>query len=613
MKIGRIAAVTAAVAVGGMVLAGCSAGNGEIQKGTTVVVAQNQGITSLNPNTSDTYSTYNTNVNGMLGAAFFWYDNEPKLVDNTQFGTITQSTPAEDGSFDVTYKIADGVKWSDGTAVDAVDLLLNWVTGYGKYNDDGSGSISPATGVNFTSITAGMIDAVAPDLPKISDDHKTMTVHYSKPYVDWKLVMAGAGMPAHIVAEEAGLVAADAKADDAKQAILDAIDNQDNDALAKIASTWSKGWSVTAMPTDAKLLVNNGPYLLTNVANCGDAGCDSTISANKDYTWGPKPKVDQITFQTIPDQTAQVQALQNGDVSIIYGQATQDTVKALEAVKNATTETDAASTYEHIDLTFNNGGPFDPATYGGDAAKALAVRQAFLLSIPRQDIVDKLIKPINADATLDDSQTLLPGQEGYDESIADNGSADYTDAGTDAAIAKAKSLLADAGVTTPIDVRFLYGKSNTRRAAEYQLIATSAAKSGFNVIDDGDDNWGEILGDGSYDASLFAWAYSSLSPLGAEATFKSDGGNNFNGYKNADLDQAYLSLEQEYDLGKQTALLQQIDKTLWGDAYGVTIFQFPDVTAWANTLTGVSYSPLVPNVYWDPWDWSSTKTTTSVQ
>ena len=31
-------------------------------------------------------------------------------------------------------------------------------------------------------------------------------------------------------------------------------------------------------------------------------------------------------------------------------------------------------TYEHVDLIFNNGGPFDPATYGGDAAKAQAAK-----------------------------------------------------------------------------------------------------------------------------------------------------------------------------------------------------------------------------------------------
>ncbi len=54
--------------------------------------------------------------------------------------------------------------------------------------------------------------------------------------------------------------------------------------------------------------------------------------------------------------------------------------------------------YDHVDLTFNNGGPFDPATYGGDEAKALKVRQAFLKVIPRQAILDAIIIPQKADA-----------------------------------------------------------------------------------------------------------------------------------------------------------------------------------------------------------------------
>ena len=41
-------------------------------------------------------------------------------------------------------------------------------------------------------------------------------------------------------------------------------------------------------------------------------------------------------------------------------------------------------------IAFNNGGPFDPATYGGNADTAKAVRQAFLKTIPRQQIVDRV-------------------------------------------------------------------------------------------------------------------------------------------------------------------------------------------------------------------------------
>ena len=76
-------------------------------------------------------------------------------------------------------------------------------------------------------------------------------------------------------------------------------------------------------------------------------------------------------------------------------QVTTDVVKAAEKVKNVDIKTGVEGSFEHLDLTLNNKGPFDPATYGGDAKKALLVRQAFLHGVPRQEIVDKLIKPIN--------------------------------------------------------------------------------------------------------------------------------------------------------------------------------------------------------------------------
>lgn len=601
MKIGKLAGVLAGVTVTGLALAGCSAGN-EIQSGTTVSVAQNQGFTSVNTAAQfgSENTTYNTNIDSMTSGGFFWYDDQPKLVLNPQFGTITQGAVNADGSFTVTWKIADGVKWSDGTPVDAVDLLLNWISSYGIYNDDATNNpnVSTHTGVDFTSISVGAYDNVVDTsaLPVVSDDHKSITVTFTKPYIDWQIAMSGAGIPAHIVAEETDPTITDATA--AKKYVLDAIQNKDYATLAKLANTWATKWNFTDTPSDPKLLVSDGPYVLKSVTKDQSA----TVQADPNYNSGPKPKVDTITFKVIPDPTAQVQALQNGDVSVIYGQATQDTVTQLKSVTNATTETDAAATYEHIDLTLNNGGPFDPKTYGGDANKALLVRQAFLETIPRQDIVDKLIKPINANAVLDESQVFLPGAPGYDDSVKQNGSSAYDTVNID----DAKAKLAQAGVTGTVDVKFMYGKSNTRRAAEYQLIAASAKQAGFNVIDDGDDNWGEKLGDGTYDAALFAWAYSTLSPLGNEATFKTSQGNNFTGYSNSDVDSAFTKLEGTYDQTQQIALQQQIDKDVWADAYGVTIFQFPDVSAWANTLTGVSYSPLVPNIYWDPWNWVST-------
>jgi peptide/nickel transport system substrate-binding protein len=251
-------------------------------------------------------------------------------------------------------------------------------------------------------------------------------------------------------------------------------------------------------------------------------------------------------------------------------------------------------------LTFNNKGPFDAASYGGDQAKAKAVRQAFLKTIPRGDIVSKLIQPINPDAKVNDSQTILPGAPGYDDVAAANGSADYASVDIDGA----KALLASAGVTAPLDVKFMFGCGNTRRQNEFALIQESAAKAGFNVLNKCDDNWGSALGSGVYDAVVFGWQSTSLAVTSSKATFASDGGNNLNGYKNDAVDAAYKALSTEFDAAKQVELLTTIEKELWGDAYGVTVFQFPGVTAYnKNKVSGVVPAPLSPMFFWNFWDW----------
>ncbi len=585
MKLTRVSLVGAIIAAGALVLTGCAAGGGsEIQAGTTLTAVQNSPYVAANGNTADGNSTYNNNITYMTNSWFNYYDNSPKLIKNTKFGTYTKTS---DNPLTIKYTIADGVKWSDGTAVDANDLLLDWAANISKYNDT-KGK------VNFTSANAGSgLDGVTA-VPKISDSGKTLTLVYSQPYVDWEVALPSAMMPAHIAYEEAFPKVTDATK--AKDALTKAIQGDDATTLAAVAKVWGKSWAYTETPSDKKLLVSDGPYTVTKLVKDQYV----TLTANKDFTWGPLPKLSKITVRFIQDPTAQVQALQNGEVSVISGQATADTVSALKGLSGVTTTTTSTSTYEHVDLSFSNGGPFDPATYGGDAAKAKLVRQAFLKALPRQDIVDKLIKPISDTAKLDDSQTILPGAAGYDAAVSGNGSADYAKVD----IPAAKALLAQAGVTSP-SVKFMYGKSNTRRASEFALIQASEAQAGFNVIDAGDDTWSSKLGDGTYDAVLFAWQFTSLAVTGAQGQLITAGGSNFNGYSNKDVDAAYKTLNTTFDATKQQALLAQIDKDVWNDAYGATIFQFPEVTASSNKVKNVSDNPLSPSVFWNYFDWTS--------
>jgi peptide/nickel transport system substrate-binding protein len=287
-------------------------------------------------------------------------------------------------------------------------------------------------------------------------------------------------------------------------------------------------------------------------------------------------------------------------------------VNALKQTSNVTTTTNPTSDYEHIDLTLNNGGPFDPKTYGGGtdgAAKALEVRQAFFKVIPRQQIIDRLIKPLSPNIKPDNSSTFIPGSAGYDASVAANGSSAYANVDVDGA----KALLAKAGVTGPVNVRFYYANDNPRRQGEFQLVQAEAKLAGFNVIDAGaptaDFFGANGLGSGkvAYDATVFAWSFPSLALTGGEAQFITGGGENFNGYSNAKVDSDFKALESEFTPSKQQALLADVDKQSWGDAMSFILFQLPDVSAHSNKISGVTDAPLVPNVFWNFWDWKVTK------
>lgn len=593
MKTKRLALLGAIVATAALALAGCStSGGSEVQSGTSISVAQNGAMTTMNALTATGYATYNSNISYMFQSTFNYYDDKPKLVKNTQFGTykVESTSPLT-----IKYTINDGVKWSDGVPVNASDMLLAWASSITKYNKDK---------VNFGSVNAGSGTDLITKTPTISDGGRSMTVIFDKPYVDWEPVTAlNPNLPAHIAWELAGI---DKKTGtDAQQALIKAIQDNNTADLAKVADAWKNKWNFTTTPADKRLLVTDGPYEVVKLTKQY-----VTLQANKDFNWGPKPKIEKITVRFIPDQTAQVQALQNGEISVLYGQATADTVKALKGLKGVESTTTPTATFEHVDLTFNNGGPFDAKTYGGDAQKALEVRQAFFKVVPRQEMLDRLIKPLAENATLDDSSLFIPGQDGYAEAAKNNGSSEYQKVD----VAAAKDLLAKAGVTAPITVRFAYANDNPRRQGEFQLIQASAKAAGFNVTDVGkptDQFFDPTVGIGSgkyqYDATVFAYQLTSSTVTQSEANTTTGNAYNYQGYSNPAVDQLWSQAKVAKDIPSAVPLQQKIDAYLWKDASTLTLYQLPDVSAWSTKISNVKDAPYAPNIFWNFWDWEVKK------
>ncbi|HET6242604.1 MAG TPA: ABC transporter family substrate-binding protein, partial [Arthrobacter sp.] len=191
-----------------------------------------------------------------------------------------------------------------------------------------------------------------------------------------------------------------------------------------------------------------------------------------------------------------------------------------------------------------------------------------------------------------------PAQPAYDASVQGNGSSTYQDADVDGA----KKLLNGA---TP-EIRIMYNKDNPNRVDAYSLVRESATKAGFKIVDGGlgKADWSSHLGDGSYDATIFGWINSGVGVSGTPQIFKTGGGSNHNGFSDPDADKAMDELIVTTDKARQDELQKKIDAAIWKSAYGVPLFQSPDVKASSDRISGVTAMPNQTGVWWNVWDWS---------
>lgn len=619
MKIARLAAGAGIVAVGALVLSGC--GNpyqSDVQEGTEIFVAYNEGFMAFNSNSSAGNNTANSNVKYITDSASSWgyYNNTPEWVRNTDFGTYDKSS---DDPLTVDYKITADAVWSDGVPIDEADMLMQWAAASG--NVEGGWAPAATTGYNLITKT-----------PKVAD--KEITLVYDAPYVDWELVQP-LGVSAHGTyalaypdeyadvqaawdtykgSDEQGdfdkySEAAKKFAETAKAKVISAIQDGDTEVLDALATAWNSAYVYTELPESPAAFLTAGQY------NLFDTKEDeyTTLVANPLFTWGESPKYEKITIRAISDSTTALQALQSGELDIWTGQPTSDILALANDIDTAEVQTGVQASHEHVDLTVNNGGPFDPASYGGDEAAALKVRQAFLKVIPRQEIVDKIIKPLNPDATVRNTNLVSSTDTvRYPILTEANGSAAYTDVD----IEGAKALLVEAGVTGEVEVGFWYPEGNVRRGQEYELIAASAAKAGFKLVDQSEPNWvftdPEAEPINPHDATIFAWSQTSLAVGGSDQIYACyedpmAKGGNYNGFCSEEVTEALSTLNTTSDYDTQTELLTTAETGIWADAVTIPLFQFPGLLVSSDRVTGVKAMPLSPDYFWNFWEWAPAK------
>lgn len=596
MKYRRLSAALAVAAAGALLLSSCAPGGGEAppetaaegqeftvepsdsgladlgddfetQDGVVYVTVGGTEFHSYNALTPQTYNTYTTTVMDRVLSGFVYFGTDGTIYQNEEFGSfeVTNEDPLT-----VDYTINEDAVWSDGTPITVADWVFSWGTQNPRITD------GDAPLFNSVSTTWGeyVLEAPEGDI-----NGKEFTVEFKEPYPDYQLVVSGL-MPAHVVADQAGM---------SLEELTDAVKAEDADALKDAAEFWNTGWQTSpgTLP-DEELIPSAGPYKLKS----WDAGQSITLTANENY-WGTPAGIKDITFRFVEDDT-HIQSLRNGDLDAVQAHATKDTLDQLEGLDGTIVHQFDQLTWEHLDFNFKNG-PF---------ADNLELRKAFAMCVPRQHIVDSLIKDLNPEAVVANAREVLPFQQGYDDLIGESYDGQYDEVD----IEGAKAILEEQDAVGT-SVRIGYNSPNPRRTDTVAAIKASCDEAGFEIEDNGTSTFFAPGGEqekGDYEVALFAWAASGQIASGANIYQTQEGGKgqqNFNGYSNPEVDEAWDRLSSTLDEEVHAEERAIIEKHLWDDLHGIPLYAHPGIAASNSNLMNVRPTSTQNQLFWNMEQW----------
>ena len=542
-------------------------GDVKTQDGSIAYSVGADDFLSYNGLQSNTYTTYNSAVADRMFSSFWYFGTDGSIIPDKDFGTYEKTS---DDPLTVKYTISDDAKWSDGTPVTAGDFIVHWAA-----NNDtikAEGAETPL----FDSISFEQGKYI-PEAPEGEADGKEFTVTYPEPYADWEILISTA-LPAHIVAKEAGM---------SFEELVTAAKEKDVEALTPAAEFWNDGWDFSPgeLP-DASLVPSMGPYKFKDGG--WQAGQSITLEANPEY-WGTPAATKELVLR-FADPKTHVQALQNGDLDVIEPQATVDTLQQLEGLgEDVNVQTGDQLTWEHVDYNRGEGSVF---------ADSPELREAFALCLPRQQIVDNLIKPIYADAQVMNLREVFPFQDKYQEVV----DAAYPKEMDQPNIEKAKELVEKSGVSTPT-VRLGYQAGNQRRTETVALIKSSCDQAGFDVQDANSPVFfKEVMPAGDYDAALYAWAGSGQKASGANI-YQSDGAQNQQSYNNPEVDAAWDKLATSLDENEQLEQVKTIEKLLWEDFQAIPLYAHPGLVGHKADVANVRDTAAQSGALWNVEQW----------
>jgi peptide/nickel transport system substrate-binding protein len=312
----------------------------------------------------------------------------------------------------------------------------------------------------------------------------------------------------------------------------------------------------------ATLPVGTGPFKLDNWAK----GSAITLIKWDGHRDAAKVKLKRVTFRFINDPSAQVAALLAGDIDGMPRFAALQSLKQFQG--NARFTVELGSTSGKGILAVNNKKkPFDD----------VRVRRAMAHAIDRKAFIDgaqeSLGTPIGSHfAPTDAGYVDLTSTYAYDP-------------------ARAKALLAEAGISTPLNVTLtLPPPSYARKGGE--IVAAQLAKVGINAKIENVE-WAQWLS-GAFKGNFDLTIINHVEPLDYATAYADP--NYYFGYDSAKFRGLVAQLAASTDSKNKARLWRDIQKQLSDDAVNVFIWNPAQVAVFKKGLKGLwNSSPIFAN------------------
>jgi peptide/nickel transport system substrate-binding protein len=313
--------------------------------------------------------------------------------------------------------------------------------------------------------------------------------------------------------------------------------------------------------TTATKPVGTGPFKLENWAK----GSAITLVKNDAYRNAPAVKMKKVTFRFINDPAAQVAALLAGDVD---GMARFGSIQSLKQFQSDARFTVVAGGTEGKTIVSinNKKKPFDD----------VRVRRAFAAAIDRKAIIDGsqegLAKPIGSH--------MVPSDAGYVDLTAVN---PYNPE-------KAKALLKEAGITTPLNVTLtLPPPEYARKGGE--IVAAQLAKVGI-IAKIENMEWAQWLA-GPFKGNFDLTMISHVEPLDFDRYADP---KYYWGYDSKAYNDLLAKYNSSADTKSRMKFLGDIQRQLATDSVNVYLYQLPQFAVGNKKLKGLwSSSPIFAN------------------